>query len=87
VPVVPAVPVAEVPAAPSPLLATGLLLPQPMAKASSVALERHDRVESQDVDLMEKPPGLGFVGLVLTPRGGRQKILSRLSVPETAENP
>jgi hypothetical protein len=34
----------------------GLLLPQPTTKASMVAPARHDKVESQDVRIIEKPP-------------------------------
>jgi hypothetical protein len=79
-------PVAEEPAPPSLLPDTGLLLPQPTASASSVAHDKHDRVESQDVRLMEKPPGLGFVGLVLIQRAGLQKMLSRIRVPQIAKN-
>ncbi|HTA18630.1 MAG TPA: hypothetical protein VK989_05025 [Polyangia bacterium] len=54
-PVVPAVPLASpaLPVAPAEPAsapgATGLLLPQPTARASKVAHEKHDRVESQDV--------------------------------------
>jgi hypothetical protein len=48
--VVPAAPVAPAdPAVVPGLGATGLLLPQPTARASKVAHERYDRVESQDV--------------------------------------